>query len=54
MVVAEPMPKDEIIRLQQEIYSVYNLVAPWAKKQIQMGHSIRMCGELTLPIPYDH
>ena len=37
MVVAEPMPKDEIIRLQQEIYSVYNLVAPWAKNQIQMA-----------------
>lgn len=38
VIVAEPAAKEEIITWQQEVYRIYNLVAPFAKSSIQ--HSV--------------
>ena len=38
VIVAEPAAKEEIVAWQQEIYHIYNLVAPFAKSSIQ--HSV--------------
>ena len=38
----------KIINIDNQNLGLYRI------KENKKGHSIRMCGELTLPIPYDH
>lgn len=42
VIVAEPAAKEEIITWQQEIYRIYNLVAPFAKSSIQHSENSGM------------
>jgi hypothetical protein len=45
------------IKVQRDMYSAFlimNINPDLKTFNLEKWHSIRMCGELTLPIPYDH